>query len=295
MKISSTYRAVETRKVKAYVRSVETELDKLQIIPRVANRHPFDIVGLANLSKAFAIAKACLKLLDSGHPDEAHGLSRSLVECATNLRYLTSDSAERERRTRDFVKFAMADKAFWYHYALQSAKNGREKVELRAYAKQLGIADNTKPARQHWAGKGSGFIWDATMLDHPIDGPVTVSHRKKAYAVDYYQTSAFVHCSLPAIDSYYADDGVPFVVSASSGHHETHQSTLFIILIYIHSSISYVLFGLNIDRPAKLNALFERTLNKMKPIPSHHKFPQPSIIRMKRKQSRKVPVMKRTA
>jgi hypothetical protein len=155
-------RAVETRKVQACIKSVETEIGKLGIVPRVADRYPFDIVGLASLSKAFAIAKACLKLLISDHPDEAHGLSRSLVECATNLRYLTVDPSERERRTRDFVKFAMADKAFWYHHALESAKSKKEKAELRSFAKQLGIADNTKPARQHWAGKGSGFVWYAT-------------------------------------------------------------------------------------------------------------------------------------
>ncbi|MGZ4732429.1 MAG: DUF5677 domain-containing protein [Terriglobales bacterium] len=228
-------------------------------------------MGLATLSKAFAIAKACLKLLASDHPDEAHGLSRSLVEYATNLRYLTTDPSEQERRTRDFVKFAMADKAFWYHHALESAKSKKEKAELRAYAKQLGIIHNTRPARQHWAGKSSGFVWCATMLDHPIDGPVTVGHRKTAYAVDYYKTSAFVHCSLPAIDCYYTDDGVPFRVSASSGHHETHQSTLFIILVYVHSSISYVLFGLNIDRPAKLDASFQRTLHNIKPVPTRHR------------------------
>lgn len=262
-------RAVEIRKVRTYVKNVETEIGKLGVISRVAHRYPFDIVGLAGLSKAFAIAKACLKLLASDHPDEAHGLSRSLVECATNLRYLTVDPSVREQRTRDFVKFAMADKAFWYHHALQSAKSRKEKAESRVYAKQLGIADNTKPARQHWAGKG-GFIWHATMLDHPIDGPMTASHRKRAYAVDYYQTSAFVHCSVPAIDCYYTDDGVPFRVSASSGHHETHQSTLFIILIYIHSSMCYVLFGLNTDRPARLDASFHRTLNKMKPVPTRH-------------------------
>jgi hypothetical protein len=108
-----------------------------------------------------------LKLLASDHPDEAHGLSSSLVECATNLRYLTADPSEQERRTRDFVKFAIADKAFWNHHALESAKSKKEKAELRAYAKQLGIIDNTRPARQHWAGKSSVFVWYATMLDHP--------------------------------------------------------------------------------------------------------------------------------
>jgi hypothetical protein len=268
-------RASEIRKVRAYVKNAESEIGKLRIIPRVTrgyrHRYPFDLVGLANLSKAFALAKACLKLLASDHADEAHGLSRSLVECAMNLRYLTTDPVLQDGRTRDFAKFAMADKAFWYHYALENTKNRKDKAELHAYAKQLGIVANTKPARQHWAGKGSGFVWYVAMLDHPLDGPMTVKHRKNAYAVDYYQTSAFVHCSLPAIDSYYADDGVPFCISASSGIHETFQSTLFVILVYIHSAIAYVLFGLNIDRPARLNTLFQTTLNNMKPVPTRHK------------------------
>ena len=53
------------------------------------------------------------------------------------------------------------------------------------------------------------------LLDHPLDGTARLEYRKKAYAVDYYLTSAFVHCSLPAIDNYFIEDGVPFHLSAS--------------------------------------------------------------------------------
>jgi hypothetical protein len=261
----------ELRKIRVYVNSAEREINKLQIVPRAAHKFPFDSVGLATLSKAFALAKACLKLLASDYPDEAYSLSRSLVECATNLRYLTSDFSGQDKRTRDFVKFALPDKAFWYHHALESAKTPKEKAELRAYAKQMGISDNPKLARQHWSGQSSGFVWRTTLLDHPIDGPATVDFRKKAHAVDYYQTSAFVHCSLPAIDNYFTEGGVPFRVSTASGHHETHQSTLFTVLVYIHHAIGYVLYGTNTDRPARLDSLFQGTLKKMKPIPTRHK------------------------
>jgi len=263
-------RAGELRKIRAYVRKAEASIAGLGIVPRVAHKYPFDIVALAMLSKAFALSKACLKLLTSDHPDEAYGLVRSLVECGANLRYLTSDPAEQERRTRAFVKYAMADKAYWYHYALEIAKGEKKRAELRAYAKQYGISPNTKLARQHWSGKGSGFVWDVTLADHPLDGPVTEKHRRIAHAADYHQTSGFVHCGLQAIDCYYVDDGVPFKVSRSSGHHETHQSALFIILIYIHSSIGYVLYGLNLERPGELNAFFQRTLDKMEPVPTKH-------------------------
>jgi hypothetical protein len=269
-RLSPTDRKEEIRKVRVYVKNAKIEIDRLGIIPRVAYKYPFDIVGLSSLSKAFAIAQATLKLLASNYPDEAFGLSRSLVEVATNLRYLTVDPAEQERRTREFVRFTMADKAFWYHHALESATTEKEKAAIRAYAKEWGIADDPKSARQHWSGK-SPFIWNATMLDHPLDGAMTQSHRKKVYAVDYYRTSTFVHCSAPAIVCYCTDDGVPFHVSASSGHLETHQSTLFLLVVHLQWAIDYVLEGLNIQRPAKLNALCEKTLKNMKAVPHAHR------------------------
>lgn len=184
----------------------EREVNRLGVVPRAARKFPFDIVGLASLSKAFAISKACLKLLASHCPDEAYGLSRLLVECATNLRYLSAVPSERDKRTHEFVKFAKADKAFWYHYALSSAKTSKEKKELHAYARQMGITDNPKLARQHWSGQPGSFVWNTTLEDHPIDGARTTDHRKKAYAVDYYLTSAYVHCSLLAIDNYFTED-----------------------------------------------------------------------------------------
>jgi hypothetical protein len=269
--MSPKERTAELQKIRAYVKKAEREINALKIVPRAAHKFPFDIVGLATLSKAFALAKACLKLLASGSPDEAYGLSRSLVECATNLRYITAVPSEREKRTRDFVKFAEADKAFWYHHALQVAKIPKEKAQLRAYAKRMGIVDNPKLARQHWSGQGSGFAWTTTLLDHPLDGPTTIDFRKKAHAVDYYQTSGFVHCSFAAIDNYLPDDGVPFRVSHTSGHHETYQSTLFTLLTYVHQAIVYVLDGINTDRPFRLDSLFQGTLKKMKPFQMRHK------------------------
>jgi len=262
-------RVGELRKVQAYIRKAESSMTALRIIPRVAQRYPFDIVSLAILSKAFALSKACLRLLTS-NPDEAYGLARSLVECGANLRYLTSDPAEQEARARAFVKYALADKAYWYQLALESAQNEKQRAELRSYAKQYGISPNTTLARQHWSGNGSGFVWDVTLADHPLDGPADQKFRRKAHAVDYHQTSGFVHCGLQAIDCYYVDDGVPFEVRPSSGHHETYQSTLFIILIYLHSSIGYVLHGMNLERSASLNTFFQRTLDKMEPVPRKH-------------------------
>ena len=62
---------------------IASEINRLGIYPRNPWMYPFDLVGLATVSKAIALSKACLKLVRSGFPDEAYGLSRSIVEYAT--------------------------------------------------------------------------------------------------------------------------------------------------------------------------------------------------------------------
>jgi len=262
----------EIQKIRAYIEAAECETNNLKIIPRIKTKYAFDSIALSTVSKVFALSKACLALLDSGLPDEAYGLSRSLVECATNLRYLTEDPALQDQRTDDFIKYFLASKSFWLHYALQQfAGKKKEEQEIREHAKQLGVDADTKSARRHWSGK-NGFVWDVSVVGHPLDGPVTAEHKKVSYATDYHHTSTFVHCSQGALDNYFPEELTPFRVSPSSGKYtQPTQAALFIILIYIHSSIAYALFGLNLDRPARLNTLFEQTLNSMKPVQRLHR------------------------
>jgi hypothetical protein len=125
----------ETEKIRAYISGAEAELNGLELRPRIMTKYPFDSVALAAVSKAFALAKACLTLLATGFPDEAYGLTRSLVECAINLRYLTQDLALSDQRTDDFIKYVLASKAFWLHYALQQFGGKAEEQQIREYAK----------------------------------------------------------------------------------------------------------------------------------------------------------------
>lgn len=126
----------QIRKVQAYLKRAEAGVNQLGIVPRLPYRHPFVILGLAIVSKVFALSKACLKLVAFNFPDEAFGLSRSIVECATILRYLTVEPALQDRRSRDFAKFAMTDKAFWAHYALEHATGTEKEFEIRQYMSQ---------------------------------------------------------------------------------------------------------------------------------------------------------------
>lgn len=259
----------EIKKVSRFIRTAESEINRLGIYPRNPWMYPFDIVGLATVSKAIAMSKACLKLVSSGFPDEAYGLSRSIVECANNLRFMTAEWDPRDTRVRNYVKHHMADKAFWAHYCLELFAGRPEEKEIRDYMDAEGLVPDTKPAFRHWSG-ARGFIWDTMTIDHPLDGPVTTKHKKISYAADYFQTSTFVHCSLPAVDNYAVEEATPFRASTSTSLHETSQSTLFIVFLYLHSTIAYALFGMNMDRPPKLDEMFQKTLNSVKPIPRRY-------------------------
>jgi hypothetical protein len=260
----------EIKKVSRFVRVAESEINRLGVYPRNPWMYPFDLVGLATVSKTIALSKACLKLMNSGFPDEAYGLSRSIVEGANNLRFMTAEWDASDTRVRNYVKHHLADKAFWAHYALEQFAGRPEEKELREYMQQEGITPETKSARRHWSDSKGGFIWETMTIDHPLDGPVTEKHKKIAYAADYFQTSSFVHCSLPAIDNYAVEEWTPFQVSTSTGLHGTSQSTLFVVFVYLHSTIAYALFGMNMDRPPNLQKAFQKTLDTMKPIPRRY-------------------------
>jgi hypothetical protein len=252
----------EIRKVQAYLKGAEAEVNRLGIVPRLPYRHPFDILGLAMVSKVFALSRACLKLLVHNFPDEAFGLSRSIVECATILRYLTAEPDLQYQRSRNFVKFAMADKAFWAHYALEHSTEKEKELEIRRYMECEKIVADTKPAMRHWSGE-DGFVWKATISDHPLDGAMTQKHRKAEHAANYYNASTFVHCSSPAIDSYCPDEATPFRLASSSGLRNTRRFTLFVITVSVRNAAGYALFGMNIECPARLNMLCQKTLQKI--------------------------------
>jgi hypothetical protein len=91
----------ELKKVGKFIQVAESEMNRLGIYPRKPWMYPFDLVGLATVSKAVALSKACLKLVSSGFPDEAYGLD------------------PRDSHARNYVRHHLADKAFWAHYSLE--------------------------------------------------------------------------------------------------------------------------------------------------------------------------------
>jgi hypothetical protein len=253
--------------VRGYLEKAEAEIARIGIMPRVAYRYPFDIVGLGTVSKAFALAYACVELLEAHLPDEAHGLSRSIVECAYNLRWITLDPDAQDSRARAYINFTKAAKSLWYYHALDFLAGKPEEVDLRAYAREMGISADPLAAFKHWSGIGR-FIWETCTANHPLDGSRTLRDKIRINAADYFGSSIYVHCSVPAIDSYCPEEGQPFRVSRHSlSVATTDQTVLRIILMHIHEAVRYALFGMGMES-SMLEDLYGQALQSLGPYPS---------------------------
>src|SRR5215510_2520290 len=84
-----------------------------------------DKVVLGLVSKGLTVAQSVICLVQAGFPEEAFGLSRTLVEIALNLRFITNRSSE--RRAKRFVDYYAKVKMEWIrrmvkHYGRKKSK-----------------------------------------------------------------------------------------------------------------------------------------------------------------------------
>lgn len=261
----------QVRLVCSYVAKLEKVISDMQLYPRNIKEVAFDSMALQCISKAFALARAALLLIEKEFADEAYGLSRSLVECAVGLRYITADPALQEARTKEFIFYDETERNYWLGQArlyitdpvaLQRIESSRIAQELDA--KRL----DPKDAFRHWSSHRA-FIWEAMTGAHPLDGQTnTLQHRKVAFAVDYHAPSQYVHCSQRGLDNYFHEPAWVYTVDGRRGSvvDNTAPKALFVLCQYLHETVCYALFGINVDRPKAVNTLFAKVIAKLEPI-----------------------------
>ena len=240
------------------------------MIPRRPDLHGFDTVGMALVSKAFFLARACIMLLEADFEDEALGLCRSIVECGWTLRFLTQVPEKVEERTRRYVDFILSDKQFWAHYALRNTQDEETKVAIRDRATEMHLRNDATEVVEHWSGN-RGFAWYINQGDHPLDGPKENQLSKSSeYAVNYHQASSYVHCFAPAIENFLPCKATPFRVKLDDGEGgRPSQLVLYCVATYLHACIAYMFFGLCLERPGRLNELISELIsNQLRAVPS---------------------------
>jgi len=260
-------------KVEAYLKRAVTAVEELQFYPRDIQRYPFDTIASSMMSKVVSLARACILLIKENSADEGYGLSRTIVECALILRYITAVPALQTARATQFVTFSFEYKNAWLYHARKIYAGRPELADIERIADLWKLSGDPAAARKHWSSLRK-FTWDAQTLIHPLDARSFDSdYKEKQYTVDYFQACQWVHCSQPALDNYVPDEGTPFKFKRSSDEFgNPGHSVLYIILNYVHSTICYALFGLHVDRPRELDVAFSETLQSMSSWSSNSVF-----------------------
>src|ERR1700761_5321902 len=95
-----------------YLHTIRTLICDLAIYPRFSPGYEFDQIALGIVAKAFQLSESCMRLMELQYIDEAYALSRSIVECAATLRYLTSKPEQQADRTKKYMEYFTAEKLY---------------------------------------------------------------------------------------------------------------------------------------------------------------------------------------
>ena len=104
----------ELRKVDRFIKVAETEINRLGVYPRKPWMYPFDLVGFVDgVESHRSVEGVSEKLVGSGFPDEAYGLSRSIVGvCQQPAIYDGEVGPTAHKLARNYVKQHLVYKAF---------------------------------------------------------------------------------------------------------------------------------------------------------------------------------------
>jgi hypothetical protein len=247
-----------------YIGRVVAAVEGTDFYPREVRYCAFDTIASSMMSKAVALAKSCIILLKANQPDEAYGLSRSLVECALILRYITSDQALQSTRAAEFVGFSFDYKNLWLYLARKvfADQPSADKIERRV--KRWKLTGDPTLARKHWS-KLRRFTWDAQTLVHPLDDATfDLGFKEKQYAVDYTHTCQWVHCSQPALENYFSPTGAPFsFIKSSEESGNPRRTVLYILVNHLYLVMRFALYGMQVASPEGLHRAHSEALHEL--------------------------------
>ena len=224
------------REMKRLLRKIVTFIDNQTMYPR---GHVFlDKVVLAHVSKALNAAQSIMTLIDAGFPEEAFGVSRTMVEIALNLRHITNRNSE--QRAQRFVhyiarwKMELMRRALKHFYRTDAHGNWvldakGEKIPNYTRADFRNMLDKRKydtyakvarkyPKRTSWTDTGSkGSRGGAWMMAMEPDRYESVNGVPMKWEFDYdwmyFWTSQYVHATVVSMEDGHATRPTePFVV-----------------------------------------------------------------------------------
>jgi len=251
--------------VKQYLAGWKACLDSSGIWVIEPNARLYDSIAFSMLNKAYRLSQACICLIEAGFSDEAYGLSRSVLECAINLRYLTLNREEIDLRSNNFLNFFHAERRHFLELCRKQIQDKDALERIESLAQVEGVDDS-------WPGPNIRRIndwkkienrnWDGFKIvteTHPLDADLNgrcpiLAH----YSTAYRAASAMVHCSIRALDNTFAISNFPYKVAEGLKTNYDHRfEPLMTVVAGIYLSVSYALFGAGLDRTEDFDMQFD--------------------------------------
>jgi hypothetical protein len=241
--------------MKRLIRKIKVFFDKERYHARRTVH--LDQVVLAHVSKSIKVAEAVVSLVDAGFSDEAFGLSRTMVEIALNLRFITNRYSERRaKRFADYIarwKVELERRTLKHMFKKDEKgndikdKKGNKiplytKKQLRAmmkHYKRYAKVARKFPNRTSWtetpnrrASKGGAWM----MANEP-DTQETLEGVPYKWEFDYdwiyFWTSQYVHATALSVDAHAVRPGEPFFIKGSQKDDSTAGTAVFNVAVYL--------------------------------------------------------------
>lgn len=254
-----------------YLKAWKSILDKLGIWVIEPDVRLFDSIAFSLLNKAYRLSESCLVLVEQGRCDEAYGLSRSIFECAVNLRYLTLDRESIAARSNNYLDFFHAERKHFLGLLRESTKDEKDLAEIEAKARAEGVDTlwrHQKPSHiPDWKTieDREWNAWKVINSSHPLDDELNPRCEiRRFYVVFWRDSSAMVHCSIRSLDNNFAVGRFPFKVAEQTEVHFDHSFEPILIVVFcLYLAVRYTLFGINHDGVEGFDSLLEETSRKL--------------------------------
>jgi hypothetical protein len=191
-----------------------------------------DATVLTLLSKSLALSRSTVCLIQNGFCEEAFAASRTLLELALNLRYITN-GRNPELRAKRYVQFVAKIKTeygaraieqlSWTQKTLrqQAASYKEFQVLKRKYPKQSWLQASRKHAKGVWTMATEPDRFEKIAVVDKKGQPVLDKRGKPKmkpftwefdYRIIYFWTSQFVHVTIDSLDNHAATPDKAFRV-----------------------------------------------------------------------------------
>lgn len=245
------------RKLNGLLNKVHMYLDAQRFHPREATY--LDATVLMLLSKSLTLARSTACLVRNGFNEEAFASSRTLLELALSLRYITN-GRNPELRAKRYVHFVAKIKMEWGRKAVEYFAFPASAISKRMPSYKDFQSMERKFPKQSWvqaSKKHSKGIWTMAMEPDRFEKMPMFTKSRQAllskrgkprfkplnwehdYRVVYFWTSQYVHVTIDSLDNHTALPGKPFSVYTQGSRPPIRKTNLgemavFNTILYIH-------------------------------------------------------------